>query len=247
MPVFIVFDTRTLRAVANVGDLPFPEPWQAGPGQAIVEAPVGFPEVGGPLDELAFVQAFGGQWQAVWDPALALQAARGYAVEDIRAKASQLLEPWDERLARRREELVLSPGDAAVIESLYAALGARRRIRDASNAAQVAAGGAVSVAGAWDLAGSWHLNMPPALPPDPIITRGAFLARLALSPAELLDPVWQAMTNALGVYRYVDLRLAGAQLAPLVAVGKLTQARADAALDQSAIGWAERDYSVGVA
>ena len=36
-------------------------------------------------------------------------------------------------------------------------------------------------------------------------------------------------------------------LGPVGPVGKLTQARADAALDQSAIGWAERDYSVGVA
>ena len=54
----------------------------------------------------------------------------------------------------------------------------------------------------------------------------------------------QVAWQHLSLREYVDLRLAGVFLAPLVAVGKLTQARVDAALDASTVSWVERHLSL---
>ena len=243
MPIFIVMDLSRNRAVRAV-DSPMPEPWTLTHGEEFFDAPPGF-DLDGPLDELVLVDTLPGGAELVWDATIALATAQALATQHVRHLTASRLAKTGDLPARRAEVLRLDRGNPDAIAAWFAVLGEREGVRVASNATQDAIATATSGADAWALADAWAAAGPvPAVPPPPIVSRAAFFQRLGVTPAEQADPVMQVAWQHLGLREYVDLRLAGAFLAPLVAVGKLTQARVDAALDASTVSWVERHLSL---
>jgi len=177
-------------------------------------------------------------------PELTLATAQALATQQVRHLTASRLAKTDDLPARRAEALRLDRGNPDAIAAWFAALGGREGVRVASNETQDAIATAASGADAWALADEWETAPVPVVPPPPIVSRAAFFQRLGVTPAEQADPVMQVAWQHLGLREYVDLRLAGAFLAPLVAVGKLTQARVDAALDASTVSWVERHLSL---
>ena len=243
MPIFVVMDLSRNRAVRAV-DLPMPEPWTLAAGQELFDAPAGF-DLDGPLDELVLVDTLHDDYALVWDAVIALATAQALATDQVRYLTANRLGTTDAVLPRRAEALRLDRGNPDAIAAWFATLGEREGVRQASNAVQDAIATATSSAQVWAIADAWMPTTPvAAVPPPPIVSRAAFFQRLGVTPAEQADPVMQVAWQHLGLREYVDLRLAGAFLAPLVAVGKLTQARVDAALDASTVSWTERHLSL---
>lgn len=238
MPQFLVFSLSRRCALREADpEVAMPE---IGASEATVPTPAGYT---GNLDEVLLVDAPDDPYWSVraeLNPALALATAQALSREAIRTAARTVLEQLDIRHNARLGELRVNRTDPARIEAYYTTLLEQQQVRDSSNAAQDAATSAASPSAAWAIVDALNLYSAPIGQLGQNITKHAFIARLALTPAEKQNPYIAGLQADLLALAMVNLPLAGNELQKLVTAGLLTQARVDAVVN-TPIAWTERE------
>lgn len=238
MPQFLVFSLSRRCALREADpEVAMPE---IGASEATVPTPAGYT---GNLDEVLLVDAPDDPYWSVraeLNPALALATAQVLSREAIRTAARAVLEQLDIRHNARLGELRVNRTDPARIEAYYTTLLEQQQVRDSSNAAQDAATSAASPSAAWAIVDALNLYSAPIGQLGQNITKHAFIARLALTPAEKQNPYIAGLQADLLALAMVNLPLAGNELQKLVTAGLLTQARVDAVVN-TPIAWTERE------
>lgn len=236
MPQFLVFSLSRRCALREADpEVAMPE---IGASEATVPTPAGYT---GNLDEVLLVDAPDDPYWSVraeFNPALALATAQALSREAIRTAARAVLEQLDIRHNARLGELRINRTDPARIEAYYTALLEQQQVRDSSNAAQDAATSATSPSAAWAIVDALNLYSASIGQLGQNITKHAFIARLALTPAEKQNPYIAGLQADLLALAMVNLPLVGVELQKLVTAGALTQARVDAVVN-APIAWTE--------